>query len=159
MHFKRVLLLLSACLVLSAVASAQSVVASWAFSSESRENGSWTSSHSIAATRGEGLMSFDGTSASFGYGKGGTVTVGKVKEGDSFILSVPVKTLPKGADIDVAVYMGIDKEGGPRKWVCEYFDGRRWRGTGEDVSFSLKKYKSANETSYVHQTTKQVVSA
>ena len=124
------------------------VIARWAFSSETKKSGTWTEKHMVAADRA--TLEFQGKEAKFGYNKSGSVTVSGVQEGDCFILTAYTHyPLKKGDDIDVSVYMGIDREGGPSKWKCEYFDGRKWRGTGEEVSFTLKKYKSANETSYV----------
>ena len=148
MNIKTSFLSLAALLATATFTFAQDNVAAWAFSKDATD--SWTTTHSVASTRGGGQMSFEGKAARFGYNKNGSVTVGGVQEGDCFILTAPTQSpLKKGADIDVSVYMGIDREGGPSKWKCEYFDGRKWCGTGEEVSFTLKKYKSANETSYV----------
>ena len=128
--------------------STKPVIARWAFSSETKKSGTWTERHMVAADGA--TLEFQGKAARFGYNKSGSVTVSGVQEGDCFILTANTGCgLKKGADIDVAVYMGIDREGGPAKWKCEYFDGRKWCGTGEEVSFTLKKYKSVNETSYV----------
>ncbi|MBR1869107.1 MAG: hypothetical protein IJ799_03465 [Bacteroidales bacterium] len=124
-------------------------IARWEFSSGTRNSGTWVKDHSVLDKTGTGTLSFVGSAPKFGYNKSGSVTVSNVCEGDYFLLSAPVSRLPKGTDVDVAVMMGISAEGGPEKWICEYFDGKRWKNTGEDVSFTLKKYKSSNETSYM----------
>ncbi|MBR1869023.1 MAG: hypothetical protein IJ799_03045, partial [Bacteroidales bacterium] len=125
-------------------AATPAFMARWSFDSDTKASGTWTSGHTQEANVGAATLSFVGANPVFGYNKNSSVTVSGISEGDYFLLTAPCGRLPKGADIDLGFYMGMDKAGGPEKWIAEYFDGKKWTG---GVKFTVKKYKNNNETS------------
>ncbi len=127
-------------------AATPAFMARWSFDSGTKASGTWTSGHTQEANVGAATLSFVGANPVFGYNKNGSVTVSGISEGDYFLLTAPCGRLPKGADIDLGFYMGMDKAGGPEKWIAEYFDGKKWTG---GVEFTVKKYKNTNETSLI----------
>lgn len=121
-------------------------VARWNFSSATPKADTWRTEHAVRDNAGAATLTFEGAAPEFGYNKKGSVTVKNVQVGDRFVMSTPVAGLPKGTDIDVALYMGLDKPG-TSAWVCDYFDGRRWRET--DCRFTVSKGKHSNETTFI----------
>ena len=68
----------------------------------------------------------------------------------SFVFTMHTGKLPKGAVVDFATAIGLKTDGGPERWVCEVYDGKRWRCDDGPVSFTVKWYKSENPTTYMH---------
>jgi hypothetical protein len=128
-------------------AGAPAFTARWNFSAATREAGSWKTDHSVADNAGTATLSFEGVAPVYGYNKSSSVTVSHIVVGDSFVFSAPVEGgLPKGTDIDLGVYIQMDKEG-TSAWTCEYYDGRRWRGTG--LGLTISKGPHDNETTFL----------
>ena len=133
--------LLSATGLHSAIPSA---VARWEFSAETTST--WTEEHKVCDKTGAGTLSFEGAAPKFHRSRNGSISVSNVKADDCFLLSAAVPVLPKDTEVDMSVYLGTDKEGGPGEWACEYFDGKTWQQVGE---FTVKKYEQTNETCFV----------
>lgn len=121
-------------------------VARWNFSSATREAGVWQTAHAVPDNGAVATLSFEGADPVYGYTKKGSVKVRQVRPGDGFIFSAPVAGLPEGTDIDLGLYIGMDKEG-TSSWVVEYLDGRRWRDTG--LGLTISKGPHSNETSFI----------
>ncbi len=134
---------------LSLAAAPAAFTARWEFSSQTIKSGTWFNDHSIQDVTGVGTLTFVGSHAVYGYLKNGAITVSNVRKWDYFLFSAPSCKLKAGSDIEFSVYFGVDRVGGPSEWVCEYFDGSKWTGTGEKVSVTTKKYKNNNESCYV----------
>lgn len=143
LFFSFVALLLSAA---SLVAGKPAFSAHWNFTPEAAEADTWRTDHCVRDNGGVATLSFEGAAPVYAYNKNGSITVGHVGVGDSFVFSAPVNGLPKGTDVDICVYLGMDKEG-TSAWTCEYFDGRRWRATG--LGLTIDKIPHGNETTFI----------
>lgn len=149
---KKTLLTLAAALCALALSAATPI----SFSScwETRYNPDqrelWTSEGEIASTFGApAKIAFKGDGLTFNFSKKHHFQAKGMKPGDCIEFSAPVKELPKGAWVDISVYMGITKDGGPEDWLCEWYDGKKWRAVEKGVSFHTLKTNPACETSYV----------
>ena len=136
-------LLLSAA---SLLAGKPAFTAHWNFTSEAAKTNTWRTDHSVVDNGGVATLSFEGAAPVFGYNKSHSITVSHVSVGDSYVFSAPVSGLPKGTEVDLCIYLGVDKEG-TSAWTCEYYDGRRWRATG--LGLTVDKIPHGNETSFI----------
>ena len=109
----------------------------------------WEAEHSLADTAGVATMSFVGKRPVYATHKN-SVAVSSVRRGDCFVFSFPVEDLPEGAVVDFGATLCVTAKGGPERWVCEVLDGRRWRSDDRKVSFTVKKYKGGNPSTYLH---------
>ena len=138
--------------ILDSAASAQDFSSRWEIIYKSAEKQLWTSQGEIASARGaEATLSVKGSGLSFDFAdKKHYFEVAGMKPGDSIELSAPLSApLPKGSLVDVAIYLGITKKGGPANWAFEWFDGKKWREVEKGPAFRTTREKGWNETSFI----------
>ena len=130
----------------SMFAGRPSVTARWFFPMNPKTESAWVRDHEEKDETGSATLTLVGTAPVFGRENSGTINVSNVRQGDYFLITAPCGPLPAGADVDVSFSMGINGIGGAKKWICEYYDGKKWRAFGERAEFTMKRYSEANET-------------
>lgn len=147
---KRIFLTLAASLFAVILSAAPGFNSRWEtrYSAEQREL--WASEGEIESTSGApAKIAFKGDGLIFDFSKKHRFSAKGMKPGDCIEFSAPVKNLPKGAWVDIAVYIGITREGGPEDWICELYDGKKWKAVEKGVSFHTIRGEGSCETSYV----------
>lgn len=127
-----------------------SITARWFISQNTKQESPWVRDHELKDETGKASLTFVGSAPAFGRETSGTINVSNVKQGDYFLITAACGPLPAGADLDLSFSMGINGTGGAKKWICEYYDGKKWKAFGGKAEFTMKCYAETNETWYVN---------
>jgi len=147
---KKILLTLAAVLSAAVLSAAPGFTSRWETKYNPDQRELWTAEGEIASTSGApAKIAFKGEGLVFDFSSKHHFSAKGMKPGDCIEFSAPVKDLPKGSWVDISVYMGISKDGGPQDWVCELFDGKKWKAVEKGVSFHTIHSQGWCETSYV----------